>query len=41
VMRSSPQAIATQGTMAFVNAMIANEPTRVFQPAPRIGRPSL
>src|ERR1700686_2382460 len=37
--RSSPQAIATQGTIAFVIAMIANEPNRVLQPSPRIGRP--
>src|SRR5450759_90270 len=36
---SSPQAIATQGTIAFVNAMIANEPNRVLQPSPRSGRP--
>src|SRR5450759_755624 len=37
--RSSPQAIATQGTIAFVIAMIANEPNRVLQPSPRRGRP--
>src|SRR5216684_4632003 len=39
VIRSSPQAIATHGTMALVTAMIANEPNRVFQPSPRSGRP--
>src|SRR5450759_226059 len=37
--RSSPQAIATQGTIAFVIAMIAKEPNRVLQPSPRSGRP--
>src|ERR1700693_4775537 len=37
--RSSPQAIATQGTIALVIAMIANEPNRVLQPSPRSGRP--
>jgi len=37
--RSSPQAIATQGMIALVIAMIANEPNRVFQPSPRSGRP--
>src|SRR5258706_2977195 len=39
VILSSPQAIATQGTIALVIAMIANEPNRVLQPAPRRGRP--
>src|SRR6202165_861998 len=37
--RSSPQALAPQGTIAFVIAMIANEPNRVLQPSPRSGRP--
>src|SRR6202162_3953913 len=37
--RSSPQAIATHGTIALVIAMIANEPNRVLQPSPRRGRP--
>src|ERR1700694_543147 len=37
--RSSPQAIATHGTIAFVIAMIANEPNRVLHPEPRRGRP--
>src|SRR5258707_2482383 len=39
VIRSSPQAIATQGTIAFVTAMIAKEPNRVLHPSPRRGRP--
>src|SRR5882672_333409 len=37
--RSSPQAIATQGTIALVIAMNANEPRRVRQPGPISGRP--
>src|SRR3981081_3068826 len=37
--RSSPQAIATQGTTALVMAKIANDPSRVLQPSPRRGRP--
>src|ERR1700687_1936209 len=37
--RSSPHAIATHGTIAFVIAMIANEPKRVLQPSPTSGRP--
>ncbi len=39
VIRSSPHAIATQGTMALVIAMIAKEPNRVFQHSTRSGRP--
>src|ERR1700682_4652968 len=39
VIRSSPHAIATHGTIALVTAMIANDPNRVFQPSPRSGRP--
>src|SRR6267142_4253383 len=38
-MRSSPQALATQGMIALVTAMNANEPRRVLQPGPISGRP--
>src|SRR5712692_2945420 len=37
--RSSPQAIATHGTIALVIAMNANEPRRVLHPGPIRGRP--